>query len=423
MKCVLPKRQTLAFSLIELMTTLVIVGIISAVALPTYRSYVTKVSLAEAVTVIGTVEKNQRKYFAENGTFISAEPNPSAAPGINGVGERGSFGSSDHWRTLGFPVSPGSAVIFSYQAFAGQTPPGSTTPIENDTLYSPNDEMDLVRTGLYNSSLEIVPMKYYVLHANDFQFEFGHWNACAASQVENCVSDCADDTACQATCVGTCVESCRGDRECLSSCEGSGSGWGQTEQGIETINCMQQCYNNGPSMGACVDECSNGQDGICTGMLDSDCGERDNDQIGVCNHACGSVVGSPGVIPNGACASECSDPSSNDGICSGSKFEADCYTGGGDHNTDGGGENGGGDGKDEDPDGGDSLPENTCASFGVSRPVHFGIQEGLEGYSWVVNTAVTNQREGADCWLVVAMTQVINGDTSSTALIQINPGE
>lgn len=369
------KNNSIGFSLVELMTALVITGILTAVSIPAYRAYVTKTTLAEALTVIDVMDKNQLKYFAENGTFISAEPNPALTPGIDGVGKRGSFGTSNQWSALGLPVSPGSAVIFSYQAFAGQTEKTSSTPIESATLYSPNDEMDLVRSGLYNASLESVPMKNYALHAKDFELDFG-LNFCAI----------ADDG------YQACIDACRGDARCESECV-------PDEGGDDEVPSDGSCFGEFPLDPDCVCD----RDGRNCGSEYS--GGPIDAQVG-----CGCVGEATIDARTGACS--CEGPEDNP------------PPEGGDEGVGGGGDSEGDPGEEGDGgDGGESIAENTCASFGVSRPVHFGVQEGLADYSWVINSAVTNQRQGSDCWLVVQLIQVINGNTATSASIQINPGE
>ena len=59
--------QNSAFSLIELMVVIDIVGILAAVAMPSYRAYVQKARYTEIVTMIGVDAKKLSLYFSLNG--------------------------------------------------------------------------------------------------------------------------------------------------------------------------------------------------------------------------------------------------------------------------------------------------------------------------------------------------------------------
>ncbi len=420
------------FSLIELMTVLVIAAILTAVSLPTYRAYVNNATLAEAVTVLGTMELNQIKYFAENGSFISAAPNPAAVPGISDSNPSGSFGTSSQWAALGFPVTPGTQVLFSYQAFAGQTEKTSTTPIINDNLFNPNDDLDLQRTGRYTASIQEVPMKNYALHAKDFELDFGFgscafaasdaYAACIAACRGNgrCESECSDAeadaydpvSACNTGCVeahgeaatGGCSARC--DRPSDGSCSSSAADI-DCYSGSSAQSCVVACRGNA----VCIKNCSGGnvEPSVCTALVIE--GKSCSGSGNILGGGGGGGGGEEEVVEDGG------DAPQDEGEEESEEEGEDGVGGGGDAGgmlTDG----------EDDEDGETTIAENTCASFGVSRPVHFGVQEGLADYSWVVNTSVTNRnKNSSDCWLVVRVIQVINGNTSITAPIQINSGE
>jgi type IV pilus assembly protein PilE len=64
------KRQQTGMTLIEIMIVVAIIGILSAVALPAYRDYVTRGRLAEAFSTLATVQPNAEQYWSNNRTFV-----------------------------------------------------------------------------------------------------------------------------------------------------------------------------------------------------------------------------------------------------------------------------------------------------------------------------------------------------------------
>ncbi len=70
MKPVKQKKQQ-GFTLIELMIVVAIIGILSAVAIPAYKSYVTKSELASGATTVRNLLTNIDMYQQEHGTYAT----------------------------------------------------------------------------------------------------------------------------------------------------------------------------------------------------------------------------------------------------------------------------------------------------------------------------------------------------------------
>ncbi len=74
------------FSLIELMISVAILGIIAAVAVPSFTSFMTKTRRADAITILTDVASEQQRFFSDNNRYAadmlelgySADPLPSA---------------------------------------------------------------------------------------------------------------------------------------------------------------------------------------------------------------------------------------------------------------------------------------------------------------------------------------------------------
>lgn len=58
------------FTLIELMVTVAIVGILTAVALPAYGDYVTRSRLTEAFTALAGAQPGAEQFWANNRTYV-----------------------------------------------------------------------------------------------------------------------------------------------------------------------------------------------------------------------------------------------------------------------------------------------------------------------------------------------------------------
>jgi type IV pilus assembly protein PilA len=57
------------FTLIELLVSIVIIGILSAIALPSYLNQAAKTRASEAKANLGTINRSQQTYRLEKGTF------------------------------------------------------------------------------------------------------------------------------------------------------------------------------------------------------------------------------------------------------------------------------------------------------------------------------------------------------------------
>ena len=59
------------FTLIELMITVVIIGILSAVALPSYKNYVIRGKIPSATSALAAKRLQQEQFFQDNRTYMS----------------------------------------------------------------------------------------------------------------------------------------------------------------------------------------------------------------------------------------------------------------------------------------------------------------------------------------------------------------
>ena len=63
-------RHVAGFTLIEVLITIVIVSILSAVAIPSYRAYVIRGKIPEATSRLATKQVQMEQFFQDNRTYV-----------------------------------------------------------------------------------------------------------------------------------------------------------------------------------------------------------------------------------------------------------------------------------------------------------------------------------------------------------------
>ena len=77
------ERMQRGFTLIEVMITVAIVGILTAVALPAYSDYVTRSRLSEAFTVLGAAQPAAEQYWANGRKYVDFANFPATTPNFS----------------------------------------------------------------------------------------------------------------------------------------------------------------------------------------------------------------------------------------------------------------------------------------------------------------------------------------------------
>ncbi len=109
------RRQSQGVTLLELMIVVVIIGLLSIIAIPSYRQYSIRAHRTEAKTALIQLATNQERFYLQNNTYT----NDLVALGfVGGVSDKGVY-------TLSVPVADAN----SFQANAVATPGGGASGI------------------------------------------------------------------------------------------------------------------------------------------------------------------------------------------------------------------------------------------------------------------------------------------------------
>ncbi|ARR43525.1 prepilin-type cleavage/methylation domain-containing protein [Vibrio campbellii] len=98
------QKKQQGFTLIELMIVVAIIGVLSAVAIPAYKSYVTKSELASGATTVRNLLTNIDMYQQENGTYATM-----------GLGDVGASANMSGLGTLSIPNKTVSTATITFE--------------------------------------------------------------------------------------------------------------------------------------------------------------------------------------------------------------------------------------------------------------------------------------------------------------------
>jgi prepilin-type N-terminal cleavage/methylation domain-containing protein len=123
-----PRKEQAGFTLMELMIVVVILGVLAAVAIPSFRSYVYRARASEAPDFLGEIRQRQESYRSEFGQYCEVSTAfTDLTPGAlvdSGRQAQSWPASTPLWDQLG--ARPDGVVYFQYASGAGL--PGTTPP-------------------------------------------------------------------------------------------------------------------------------------------------------------------------------------------------------------------------------------------------------------------------------------------------------
>jgi type IV pilus assembly protein PilE len=131
-----PRRQTLrGFTLIELMITVFIIGIIAAVAYPSYTQYVVRASRQAAQTELVQLSNLQEKIYLNSSAYAASVTVAYDGTSTGGLGHTSTkCASSDKTTDCKYTITISPTT--SGQSYTLTATPVSTSPQANDGLIS-----------------------------------------------------------------------------------------------------------------------------------------------------------------------------------------------------------------------------------------------------------------------------------------------
>lgn len=133
-------RRRAGYTLIELLIVVAIIGVLAAVAIPSFRSYMNRAKVSEATGFLAAIKQRQEVYRSDFSQYAACGWNPAAVPGEDTV----AWPTVAAWQQLG--ARPDGDVYFRYRSLAGNpgtTPPGTLGYTGNDFWFVAQAEADL----------------------------------------------------------------------------------------------------------------------------------------------------------------------------------------------------------------------------------------------------------------------------------------
>jgi prepilin-type N-terminal cleavage/methylation domain-containing protein len=141
------KKDNEGFTLIELLVVIIIIGILAAIALPSFLNQANKAKQSEAKTYVGSLNRGQQAYFLENSTFA----NSIDAMGIGVKTDTTNYSYSTNPGATGatneFTINRGTSKKAALKPYVGRVQLGQIAASSEATTLAVLCENDSAKTG------------------------------------------------------------------------------------------------------------------------------------------------------------------------------------------------------------------------------------------------------------------------------------
>lgn len=137
------------FTLVELMIVVAILGVLAAVAIPSFQNYQLTAKRAEAFANLASLGKSQKAYFAEFSDFVASEPEPWFSTGtLANRLKRDSRPIGTSYFELGW--APDGDVFFDYDTATAADPLNGNCGACTEGCFTATAYGDLDGDGLFS---------------------------------------------------------------------------------------------------------------------------------------------------------------------------------------------------------------------------------------------------------------------------------
>lgn len=132
-------KQSRGFTLIQLVVTITIIGVLGSMTVPSFRSYVERARVSQAIGELGVIQIAIRRFRTQNGAL------PPTLADVNAAGAEDPWGNPYQYVVLGGLLAgktdhAGDAINTDYDLFSAG-PDGDTA----DSLLASESEDDVLR--------------------------------------------------------------------------------------------------------------------------------------------------------------------------------------------------------------------------------------------------------------------------------------
>jgi type IV pilus assembly protein PilA len=121
------KKANSGFTLIELLVVIIIIGILSAIALPSFLNQANKAKQSEAKTYIGSMNRAQQAYYLENNSFADNPNFTRLGLGIATTTANYTYTIADSGAAVTNQAKPRAGATSAVKAYVGGTKVGQAT--------------------------------------------------------------------------------------------------------------------------------------------------------------------------------------------------------------------------------------------------------------------------------------------------------